>query len=69
MGEYLARGTQGAGLFEILVNTGLCASKGEARKLASAGAITVNGKKVTEDVAIQQVALVKRGKNKFAVVI
>ena len=68
-GEYLARGTQGAGLFEILVNTGLCASKGEARKLASAGAITVNGKKVTEDVAIQQVALVKRGKNKFAVVI
>lgn len=62
MGEYLARGTQGAGLFEILVDTGLCASKGEARKLASAGAITVNGKKVTEDVAIQQVALVKRGR-------
>lgn len=68
MGEYLAQGQRGTKLFEVLVKTGLCASKSEARKLASAGAITVNGKKVTEDVAIEQVALVKRGKNKFAVV-
>lgn len=68
MGEYLARGQMGTKLFDILVKTGLCASKSEARKLASAGAVNVNGKKVTEDVAIEQVALVKRGKNKFAVV-
>lgn len=68
MGQYLAQGQMDTKLFDILVNTKLCASKGEARKLASAGAITVNGKKVTEDVVIPQVALVKRGKNKFAVV-
>ena len=68
MGEYLAQGQMGTKLFDVLVKTGLCASKSEARKLASAGAITVNGKKVAEDVAIEQVALVKRGKNKFAVV-
>lgn len=67
-GNFLAKGQMSEKLFDILVKTGLCTSKGEARKLASAGAITVNGTKVTEDVPIDQVALVKRGKNKFAVV-
>ena len=67
-GEYLATAKKGGGLFEILVKTGLCTSKGEARKLAAAGAITVNGVKVAEDAPISQTAIVKRGKNKFAVV-
>lgn len=67
-GNYLAKGQMGEKLFDIAVKTGLCASKGEARKLATAGAITVNGVKVAEDTPIDQVALVKRGKNKFAVV-
>ncbi len=67
-GEYLATGQMGSRLFDILVKTGLCSSKNEARKLATAGAITVNGGKVTEDTPIDQVAIVKRGKNKFAVV-
>ncbi len=67
-GEYLAVAERGTMLFDALVATGLTNSKGEARKLASAGAITVNGEKVTEDAKIEQVALLKRGKNKFAVV-
>ena len=67
-GQYLAKGQIGNKLFDLLVNTGLCASKSEARKLASAGAISVNGVKVKEDVAVEQVAILKRGKNKFAVV-
>lgn len=67
-GEYLAKGQIGEKLFDLLVKTGLCSSKSEARKLASAGAITVNGVKVTEDVPIDQIAILKRGKNKFAVV-
>lgn len=67
-GEYLACASKGSRLFDALVETGLCASKGEARKLAAAGAITVNGEKVEEDIEIPQVALLKRGKNKFAVV-
>lgn len=67
-GEYLATAKQGEKLFDALVATGLAASKSEARKLAAAGAITVNGEKVQEDVEIVQVALLKRGKNKFAVV-
>ena len=66
--EFLATVPQGTGLMEALVVTGLASSKSEARKLAAAGAISVNGVKVREDLELQQVALLKRGKNKFAVV-
>lgn len=66
--EFLAAVPQGTGLMEALVATGLASSKGEARKLAAAGAISVNGVKVREDLELTQVALLKRGKNKFAVV-
>ena len=58
----------GEKLFDILVKTGLAGSKTEARKLTTAGAITINGTKVAEDVSVDQIAIVKRGKNKFAVV-
>ncbi len=68
MGEFLASVSKGAKLFDALVETGLCGSKGEARKLAQAGAITVNGQKIGEDAEVKQVAILKRGKNKFAVV-
>lgn len=68
MGNFLAKGQMSDKLYDILVKTGLANSKTEARKLATAGAITVNGTKVTEDVPIDQIAIVKRGKNKFAVV-
>lgn len=66
--QYLAKGQIGEKLFDILVKTGLTSSKSEARKLAAAGAISVNGVKVKDDQPIDQIALLKRGKNKFAVV-
>ena len=66
--EFLATAPQETGLMDALVATGLASSKSEARKLAAAGAISVNGVKVREDLELQQVALLKRGKNKFAVV-
>lgn len=66
--EFLATVPQRTGLMEALVATGLASSKSEARKLAAAGAISVNGVKVREDLELTQVALLKRGKNKFAVV-
>ena len=58
----------GAQLLDILVETGLASSKGEGRKLLSGNAISVNGIKITEDQAITQTSLIKRGKNKFALV-
>lgn len=67
-GTFLACSKKGVMLFDALVETGLTSSKSEARKLAAAGAITINGEKVTADTQINQVALLKRGKNKFSVV-
>lgn len=59
---------KGAQLLDILVETGLASSKGEGRKLLAGNAISVNGTKITEDQAITETALIKRGKNKFALV-
>ncbi len=61
----IAKGTM---LVDILVNTGLSESKKKAREFITQGAVSVNGSKVMEDIAIDQVAIVKKGKNKFAIV-
>ena len=59
---------QAGKLIDILVETGLASSKGEARKLLSGNAISVNGVKITEDCDITAASLLKKGKNKFALV-
>ena len=53
-------------LADVLVTTGLAASKGEARKLISGNAISINGTKATEDCDLSAPSLIKKGKNKFA---
>ena len=58
----------GAKLVDILVQTSLASSKGEARKLIASNAISINGIKVAEDQVVEKTSLIKRGKNKFAVV-
>ena len=59
----------GATLVEDLVCTGLAPSKSQARTLIKSGAISINGKKFTDEHAvISAPAIVKKGKNKFAVV-
>ena len=58
----------GAQLLDILIETGLASSKGEGRKLLSGNAISINGTKVAEDQTINSLSLIKRGKNKFAIV-
>ena len=58
----------GQSLVDILAATGLASSKGEARKLIAGNAISVNGTKVTEDQTIAELSLIKKGKNKFALV-
>lgn len=58
-----------ATLVEDLVCTGLASSKNEARQFITSGAVSVNGKKVTDDKVMNNApAILKRGKNKFAVV-
>lgn len=66
--SYLPVSERGLTLVEILVSTGLAESKKKAREYITGGAVSVNGVKVREDVAVEQTAIVKKGKNKFAVV-
>ena len=59
---------KGQNLVDILVSTGLSSSKGEARKLISGNAISVNGAKVSDDQLLNDLAIIKKGKNKFALI-
>ena len=65
---YLPVVSKGTMLVDILTMTGLAESKKKAREFVAQGAVSVNGVKVTDDVAINQTAIVKKGKNKFVIV-
>src|SRR5574344_385962 len=59
----------GINIVDALVESGLVKSKTEARNLLAAGAISVNKEKITDETAnIDVTAILKRGKNKFALV-
>lgn len=55
----------GKSVVEALVEAGVAASNGEARRLISGGAISVNGQKISDDQQITEVSLIKKGKNTF----
>ena len=62
-----AKGTQ---LLDILVETGLADSKKKAREFIAQGAVSINGVKISDvDMAVNQTAIIKKGKNKFAIVV
>ena len=65
--KYLPTAEKGVLLVDALVNNGLAESKKKAREFIKQGAITVNGVKVQEEIAIEQVAIIKKGKNKFII--
>lgn len=58
----------GKNLVEILVDTNVAASNGDARRLIESGAISVNSSKVSEDQTVNQLSLVKKGKNTFVLI-
>lgn len=59
----------GVALVDDLVATGLAPSKTEARKLIKTGAISINGEKVLDETKVVDCpTLIKKGKNKFAIV-
>lgn len=59
---------RGTGLIDVLVQSGISNSNSEARRLLAGNAISINGQKVAEDVVINDLALVKKGKNRFILV-
>lgn len=66
--KFLPVEKKGVTLVDALVSSGLAESKKKAREFVSQGAITINGEKVKDNIAINQTAIVKKGKNKFLVV-
>lgn len=58
-----------ADIIAVLVGSGVAGSNGEARRLISGGAVSLNGEKVVAyDVAVSTPSLVKKGKNQFVLV-
>ena len=56
-------------LLGALTETGLCSSRSEAKQLVSGNAISVNGIKITDlNFEINTLSVLKRGKNKFALI-
>ena len=53
---------------EILIETNLAKSKGEAKRLISANSISFNGNKLQEDIRITEKGLLKKGKNSFILI-
>ena len=66
--EYLPIVERGTNLVDALAATGLADSKKKAREFIAQGAISVNGIKVQDEITLDQIAIIKKGKNKFAVV-
>ena len=67
---YLPVKTKGTLILDILVETGLADSKKKAREFISQGAVSINGVKISDvDMAVNQTAIIKKGKNKFAIVV
>lgn len=58
----------GVGVIEALVVSGAVSSNGEAKRLLKSGAISLNGKKITEDQAVNTTSLLKKGKNTFVLI-
>ncbi len=66
--NFLPTDNKGISLVNALVDNNLADSKKKAREFIAQGAITINGTKINEDVTINDIALIKKGKNKFLII-
>jgi tyrosyl-tRNA synthetase len=60
--------TAGKTVVEYLVESEIASSNNDARRLISAGSISVNSQKIAEDKTISDKSLIKKGKNSFILV-
>jgi tyrosyl-tRNA synthetase len=60
--------TSASTVIEALVKAGAVQGSGEAKRLITGGGVSVNGEKVTDDVALHSPSLIKKGKNTFILV-
>lgn len=55
-------------VLESLTQSGVVTSNSEARRIIEGGAISVNGKKISEDQSVKKPSIIKKGKNTFILV-
>lgn len=58
----------GSAAVDALVKSSLASSNGEARRLIQGGAVSINGVKIAESQNIDNISLIKKGKNSFILV-
>lgn len=58
----------GSTVVEALVASGVAKSNGEAKRLISGNAVSINGQKISEDTTVTDKSLLKKGKNIFVLV-
>ena len=58
----------GLTLIDVLAASGIASSKSEARRLIQGNAVSINGAKAKDDLVIEKVSLIKKGRNQFALV-
>lgn len=58
----------GTDVISALIEASLAKSASEVKRLIASNAISVNGEKITENIEISQVSLIKKGKNNFVLV-
>jgi tyrosyl-tRNA synthetase len=68
LAQEIPTSTIGKTAVEVLVETHLASSNGDARRLIEGGAVSINGVKCTDDTTIDTISLVKKGKNSFVLV-
>ena len=68
LAQEIPRVDVGVGVIEALVVSGAVTSNGEAKRLLKSGAISLNGKKIAEDQAVNATSLLKKGKNTFVLI-
>lgn len=64
----ISTASPGGSVIDALVDSGVVASKGEARRLIQGHAVAVNGRKLDADESVAAVSLIRKGKNQFVLV-
>lgn len=59
---------RGLTVVESLVRAGVASSNGEAKRLLAGGAISLNAAKIADDTTLNDVTLLKKGKNSFILI-
>lgn len=68
LGEEIPSVQKGSTVVEVLTQTGVAGSNGDARRLIASGAVSGNGIKYEDDQLLEDSTLIKKGKNTFILV-